>query len=207
MKLQQHKDSTQVQLYTSKKRGVTFAKVQPGQFYVCSNGTEITTVLGSCIAACIFDLKAGVGGLNHFMLPQDLNADYHKDSETVQPSSRFGENAMENMLKQLMLAGAQRKNLQAKVFGGAKVLDISSNIGQLNIAFADSYFKRENIRVVASDVGGNLPRKLIFEPRTGKVHVNRLRNAYFEHVANKERHYLDQLSETIKTTLGPNRDH
>ncbi|MCL4168067.1 UNVERIFIED_CONTAM: hypothetical protein GTU68_014826 [Idotea baltica] len=206
MKLAQHKDSTQVQLYTSTRRGVTFAKVQPGQFYVCSNGTEITTVLGSCIAACIYDLKAGVGGLNHFMLPQDLNADYHDGTVTPQPSSRFGENAMANMLKQLMLAGAQRKNLQAKVFGGAKVLDISSNIGQLNIAFADSYFKRENIPVIASDVGGNLPRKLIFEPRTGKVHVNRLRNAYFEHVASKERHYLNRLSKTIRSTLGSNRD-
>lgn len=207
MKTRANASSSEVMLYTSAKRGVVYAKVQPGQFYVCKNATEITTVLGSCISACIFDPKAGVGGLNHFMLPEEFSNLSSTKSDKSKPSNRFGEHAMDSLLNNLLAAGAQKVNLQAKVFGGAKVLDIKSNIGALNIQFAEEYLRTNQIAVVASDVGGKLPRKLIFEPTTGRVQVHRLRNAYFEHVASKERHYLDRLSQSVEPSQGTNRDH
>ncbi|MEO7338804.1 MAG: chemoreceptor glutamine deamidase CheD [Caldimonas sp.] len=140
-------------------------KVLPGEYFVATDDLLIMTTLGSCIAACLWDRHAGVGGLNHFMLP-DGNSD----------SGRYGSYAMELLINEMMKRGASRASLEAKVFGGGQVIAgmDSMNIGERNTAFVLDYLRTERIPVVSKDVLDVYPRKVCFLARSGKAMVKRL---------------------------------
>ncbi len=144
-------------------------KVLPGEYFVHGSGLVMTTTLGSCIAACLWDPRAGVGGMNHFMLPDGQN-----------DSGRYGAYAMELLINELMKLGAARDRLQAKLFGGAQVIDgmRTLNIGERNTAFAVAYLEAERIPLVSNDVRGPHPRKVCFVPASGKAMVKRLPAAH-----------------------------
>src|SRR5262245_50800724 len=145
-------------------------KILPGEYYVTRNDEAITTVLGSCVSACIRDPAAGVGGMNHFMLPED-NAvhDPKTPGAPVVLSTRYGSHAMESLINDLLKLGARRGRLQIKVFGGGRVLASMTDIGARNIEFVMSYLDLERLPIEARDVGGELPRKIIYFPVDGKV--------------------------------------
>ena len=143
-------------------------KLLPGEFYVSGEDIVLTTVLGSCVAACIRDPRLGIGGMNHFMLP---------DGELGGGSSaRYGSFAMEVLINELLKAGACRSGLEAKVFGGGAVLRsfTDSHVGQRNAQFVLDYLKAERIPVLAQDLGDTCPRKVFFLPTEGRVMVRRL---------------------------------
>ena len=144
-------------------------KVLPGEYYVTSDDMVIMTVLGSCIAACIWDPKVRVGGMNHFMLP-DGGGD---------TSGRYGSYAMELLINEMLKRGASRNTLEAKVFGGGAVLAgmTSLNVGERNTTFVMDYLKTERIPVVSKDVLDVYPRKVCFFPHSGKAMVKRLATA------------------------------
>ena len=121
------------------------------------------TTLGSCIAACLWDRQAKVGGLNHFLLPEG-------------DGGRYGSFAMEQLINELMKRGATRPGLEAKVFGGAQVIAgmDSMNVGARNTQFVLDYLKTERIQVISKDVLDIHPRKVCFVPATGKALVKRL---------------------------------
>ncbi len=146
-------------------------KVLPGEYFVHGRGLVMTTTLGSCVAACLWDHHAGVGGMNHFMLP-----DGHNDS------GRYGAYAMELLINELMKLGATRARLEAKLFGGAQVIDgmRTLNIGERNTAFAVAYLEAERIPLVSNDVRGPHPRKVCFVPASGKAMVKRLPLAHLD---------------------------
>lgn len=146
------------------------AKVLPGEFYVTDEEEGITTTLGSCVAACIRDPRTGIGGLNHFMLP-DNDA-----SDPLAGSARYGTHAMEMLINSLIKLGCRRSNLEAKVFGGGSVIAnfSHSQVGERNAAFVLEFLKREHIPVSAKDLGDVHPRKVYYFPKTGKVMVKRL---------------------------------
>jgi chemotaxis protein CheD len=129
---------------------------------------EIVTILGSCVAVCLFDAARGIGGLNHFMLPVD--------NSTV--SARYAGHAFDLLLKQLLALGANRVRLEAKIFGGASLLNegvVSENdLGARNIAAARSRLAQECIPIVAEDVGGRHGRKLIFVTATGDAQIRQV---------------------------------
>jgi chemotaxis receptor (MCP) glutamine deamidase CheD len=110
----------------------------------------LVTVLGSCVAACIRDPKTGIGGMNHFMLPEG-GGDQH---DMLSSSARYGGYAMEVLVNQLVKLGASRNRLEAKVFGGAAVLRgfTTVNVGEMNSEFVLDYLRTERIRVVAEDL-------------------------------------------------------
>ena len=139
-------------------------KVLPGERFVSRLDLVITTVLGSCIAACIWDDKARVGGMNHFMLP---------DGDRADGAGRYGSYAMELLISELLGTGARRKDMQAKVFGGAQVIAglATMNVGERNTRFVLDYLGAERIPVVAQDVLGIHPRKVCFFPVSGKAMV------------------------------------
>ncbi len=140
-------------------------KVLPGEYFVDNEDILIMTTLGSCIAACLWDPKARIGGLNHFMLPGGTG-----------DSGRYGSFAMELLINQLLKRGATRGNLEAKVFGGGRViagLD-TQNIGARNTQFVLDYLKTERIPVLSKDVMDIYPRKVCFLPASGKAMVKRL---------------------------------
>ncbi|WP_425100024.1 chemotaxis protein CheD [Tropicibacter sp. S64] len=131
--------------------------------YVISNdpSTILTTVLGSCIAVCLFDATAKVGGMNHFLLPEGEGSDAG--------NVRYGANAMELLINGLLKKSAERHRLEAKIFGGAKMMGNLRNIGASNAAFAHQFLKDEGIRCLAESTGGTSARRIRFWPTTGLV--------------------------------------
>lgn len=128
----------------------------------------VRTVLGSCIAVCLRDPLARVGGANHFMLPVGMDGDN---------SARFGVHAMELLINDCMKMGAERARLEAKVFGGAHVLrmrESDGNVPQSNIRFAEEFLGTENIPVIARDLGGYAAREIYFFTDTGRLLLRRL---------------------------------
>lgn len=121
----------------------------------------LSTVLGSCISACLFDPVAAIGGMNHFLLPNG--------SGTEAGHIRFGVNAMEKLINELLQSGATKQRLQAKLFGGACMSVTLNDIGQQNIAFAHSFLADEGINIASESLGGVLARRVIFRPVTGQV--------------------------------------
>ncbi|HEY8023007.1 MAG TPA: chemoreceptor glutamine deamidase CheD [Burkholderiaceae bacterium] len=167
------------------------AKILPGEYYFTAKDMLIVTVLGSCVAACIRDRITGVGGMNHFMLP-----DGGGDADSpVSASMRYGTYAMEILINDLLKAGARRENLEAKVFGGGNVLRgfIAINVGERNAQFVRDYLKAENIRITAEDLNDVHPRKVYFFPRTGKVLVKKLKQMNNNTLVNREQDYASRL--------------
>jgi chemotaxis protein CheD len=157
-------------------------KILPGEYFVHREDLLITTTLGSCIAACLWDRNARVGGMNHFMLP-DGNGAGGADG------GRYGSFAMELLINELLKLGAQRGALEAKVFGGGQVISgmHSINVGERNTRFVLDYLKTEHITVVSKDVLDIYPRKVCFLPASGKAMVKRLASANTEMLQAQER--------------------
>ena len=133
-----------------------------GEYAVSDDSSAvITTLLGSCVSACLWDDKAGVGGLNHIVLP-DGGAD------TVQ-TAYLGVNAMELLINDLGKIGAQRSRLKAKLFGGARMIAGLSDVGARNARFVEEFLERENIPVLSQSLGGTSARKIQFWPTTGRA--------------------------------------
>ena len=150
--------------------GSWMVKVFPGEFYLTGKADEgIVTVLGSCVSACIRDPIAGIGGMNHFMLPQHESGSWGG----VSASTRFGNFAMEKLINELIKAGGARERMEIKVFGGGNVTDTSNAIGTENSQFVLRYLAAEGLRCAAQDLGGPYPRRIHYYPATGKV-VRRL---------------------------------
>ncbi|WP_144632441.1 chemoreceptor glutamine deamidase CheD [Bordetella genomosp. 13] len=147
-------------------------KILPNEYYVTTSDEDLmlSTVLGSCVAACLRDPVTGVGGMNHFMLPEG------DASSPASATMRYGSFAMEVLINELIKAGAARERLEAKVFGGGAVLSAMQqmNIGERNGQFVLSYLKTEGIPVLAQDLGDVHARRINFFPREGRVMVRRM---------------------------------
>jgi len=170
------------------------AKILPGEYFFTNKDMLIVTVLGSCVAACIRDRLSGVGGMNHFMLP-DAGAD--ADSP-VSASMRYGTYAMEVLINDLLKAGAKRENLEAKVFGGGNVVRgfVAINVGERNAQFVRQFLKAENIKIVAEDLNDIHPRKVYYFPRTGKVLVKKLKELNNNTLVNRDQDYANRLQKS-----------
>lgn len=168
------------------------AKILPGEYYVTARDMLLVTVLGSCVAACIRDPKSGIGGMNHFMLPES-GGDAH---DVLSSSARYGGYAMEVLLNQLVKLGASRARLEAKVFGGASVLRgfTTVQVGEMNSEFVLDYLRTERIRVIAEDLKGLYPRKVYFFPASGRVMVRRLKSVHNNTIIERERDYGRRLT-------------
>ena len=167
------------------------AKILPGEYYYTGKNMLIVTVLGSCVSACIRDRVTGLGGMNHFMLP-DGGGDA---GSPVSASMRYGTFAMEILINDLLKAGARRENLEAKVFGGGAVLRgfTAMNVGERNAAFVLQFLKTERIPVLAEDLNDIHPRKVYFFPKTGKVLVKKLMQTQNDTLAKRELDYAKRL--------------
>lgn len=133
-----------------------------GEYHVSSTpDLSITTLLGSCVAACINDPVAGVGGMNHFLLPGE---------DTSSPQvARQGVHLMELLINGLLKQGASRTRLEAKLFGGARTMSGLGDYGTANAKFAQDFLKREGIPIVGGSLGGETGRRIQFWPATGRV--------------------------------------
>ncbi|MEJ6003610.1 chemoreceptor glutamine deamidase CheD [Paucibacter soli] len=140
-------------------------KVLPGEYFVDNEDLLVMTTLGSCIAACLWDRHAQIGGMNHFMLPEGTG-----------DSGRYGSFAMELLINEMMKRGASKSRMEAKIFGGGAVISGMNtiNVGERNTNFVLDYLKTERIPIVSKDVMDIYPRKVCFLPHSGKAMVKRL---------------------------------
>ena len=171
-------------------------KVLPGEYFVSNESMVIMTVLGSCIAACLWDSRMQVGGMNHFMLP---------DGDATDVSGRYGSYAMELLINEMLKLGARRETMQAKIFGGAQVMHnfTTMNVGERNTQFVVSYLRTERIPIVSEDVLDIYPRKVVFFPATGKAMVKRLAHAHPDVLAQEKR---GSAATVVQTTAGGSVD-
>jgi chemotaxis protein CheD len=177
------------------------ARILPGQYYVTLADELIDTVLGSCVAACIRDPIAGVGGMNHFMLPESANDTNNSWLHPTQGlATRYGSFAMESLVNELQKHGAERARLEVKLFGGGKILDSTIDVGARNAQFAREFVRLEGFTIAAEDLGDIFPRKVIYDPQTGRVRVKRLNSIERARVVGAERSY----AATVATTSSGN---
>ena len=121
----------------------------------------LTTLLGSCVAACLWDPEEKVGGMNHLLLPPENSAGFEFQSQNV--------NLMELLINGLLRRGAQRDRLKVKLFGGSSMIDGLSNVGKKNSDFAREFFESESIEVISESLGGTHSRRVQFWPINGRA--------------------------------------
>lgn len=169
-------------------------KILPGEYYATTDDTLIVTVLGSCVSVCLRDQKLKIGGMNHFLLPSDDAANISSVSE----SARYGVYAMELLINQMLKLGANKDNLEAKVFGGGNVLrglNLNS-VGERNAEFILEYLKSEHIPILATDLLDQYPRKVYFFPETGKVLVRKIKSLHNTTIIDRESEYRMRIRQT-----------
>ncbi len=187
--------------YWDKLHNSFAAKILPGEYYVTMKDEVVTTVLGSCVSACIRDKVFGIGGMNHFMLPHTKeDIAFHVDAGPSTTASRYGSYAMEMLINDILKHGGRRENLEVKIFGGGKILKNMSNVGFRNIQFVEEYIALEAIPLLAEDTGDVYPRKVVFHPHSGKVKVKKLRSLHNDTLIKREEEY--QHSIDIKPETG-----
>lgn len=159
-----------------------------GEYFATQNGEVLYTIVGSCIATCIYDSERKVGGMNHFLLPGMVHPDEMLSSDV----GRYGMFAMELLIGELIKLGARRNTLKAKLFGGGKVLTFRKDDGDVtasNIRFARKFLELEGIPTVNEDVGGNKGRKIMFYTDTNRVLLKRFAVGREQKAMEQERSY------------------
>jgi chemotaxis protein CheD len=179
--------------YWDPRRKIPAAKILPGEYYVTKNNEIITTVLGSCVSVCMYDLIAGVGGMNHFMLPISDGQGWGGDNDLVSTANRYGNFAMGHMLNEILKNGGTKKNIEVKMFGGGRIISTMPHIGEMNIKFVRVYLENEGLRLAGEDVGSIYPRKIVYYPATGRVLVKKLKQVRNNIIIERENRYRSDI--------------
>ncbi len=178
--------------YWDQKHQVYAARIQPGEYYVSHSSELISTVLGSCIAACIRDPQIGIGGMNHFMLPGDSGPNTGAGA-CLSTAARYGNYAMEHLINTILANGGRRERLEIKLFGGGRMLHSMADIGNRNIRFIHDYLRTETLPVCAENLGGVHPRKVLYFPVSGRVLVRKLPLSYESTICERELQYQHSI--------------
>jgi chemotaxis protein CheD len=175
-------------------QNVDVVRILAGECYVTHCHEMITTVLGSCVSACIRDTVTGIGGMNHFMLPAEkAERNGNATAHGLGADAAYGSYAMERLINSVLKYGGRRENLEVKIFGGGRIMGGMADVGLQNIRFVRAYLRTEDLKVVAEDVGGDYPRRMAYFPATGKVLLKKLRNVRNETIVQQESAYLADL--------------
>jgi chemotaxis protein CheD len=148
--------------------------LKQGELAIVSGDTKVFTILGSCVAVVLWDEQTKIGGVNHYLLPNWNNKGA--------PDVRYGDVAVTELHDKTILSGAVKRRMVAKIYGGASLLNLESatfNIGQRNINIAKEKLKELNIQIIEEQIGGTTGRKILFDPQTGYVKVDLIRNINF----------------------------
>ncbi len=165
-----------------------------GEYEASKSPLIIHTILGSCVAVCLYDDINRIGGMNHILLPGKTKLHEYNSS------TRYGINAMELLINSIMKLGGERKLLKAKIFGGAHIIptiSIENSIGRRNSEFVINFLKEERIRLISKDVGGNETRKVMFHTDTGEVFLKRIPNTIAEKYAAKEKQKIKRVEREL----------
>ncbi|KAA0677379.1 chemotaxis protein [Roseomonas genomospecies 6] len=178
--------------YLDREFGAYVVPVVLGHHRISSRGDDmLVTTLGSCVAACINDPVARVGGMNHFLLPGSPSG-----GDGFGVATRYGSVAMERLINDLLERGARRERMEVKLFGAARVIDTSLDVGAANAAFALEYVRREGLALAVQDLGGDKGRRVHFFPATGRAFRRLLRPETERETVHQEMDYLQALKRT-----------
>jgi chemotaxis protein CheD len=170
-----------------------FITVKPGEYYVSRDDVVISTLLGSCVSACLYDPAVKVIGMNHFLLSNRRYA--RKMPYYVTEAGRYGVHSMEVLINEMMKMGARRNHLRAKAFGGASLLHSSEDkenfacVGSVNARFIRAFLVHEGIPLISSDLGGDKGRVIRFHARDYSVYVRKIRKTVNPQLGLKEKRY------------------
>jgi chemotaxis protein CheD len=191
-------DFQHINHYWDNNMGSVIAKILPGEFYMTRDNVAIATTLGSCVSACIWDEVAGIGGMNHFMLPlteKEVHEVNWGARGMASDATRYGNFAMEHLINMILKNGGRKMNLRAKIFGGGKVLKKMTDVGERNIEFVMNYLKIEGIPIISSHLGSIYPRKILFEPSTGKAFVKCIESLHNDTIVQRENAYENRIKD------------
>lgn len=188
-----------VRRYYDQNLEKTIVKLMTGDCYVTSEPNEmLVTILGSCISACMRDPVAGIGGMNHFLLPGKNTENISKGDPEY--STRFGAFAMEELINKILKLGGKKERLEVKLFGGGNVIDNSAMIGTKNTTFAKQFLQNEGLKITSEDVGGDYPRRIHYFPDTGKLMMRKLKRRDDLRIVEEEKRYEDKLVHKTEKT-------
>jgi len=184
-----------VNRFWNRQLDMEMVKILPGEYYVTSIDEVISTVLGSCISVCICDKKLGIGGMNHFMLPENKNGnrDEWQDMQTGR-ATRYGVDAMEHLVNDILKNGGRKNHFDIKVCGGGRMMENMSDVGKSNIQFIHDYLKKEGYKVTSEDTGDIYPRKVRYFPKTGQLQVKKLQSLHNDTIYKRENDYQSNLA-------------
>ncbi len=181
------------------KLGKNLNIIYPGEYYVTGKDELIGTLLGSCVSVVLHDPVNKIGGMNHFMLPGKINKiDIFSDD-----NARYGISAINKIVSEVVIKGASRKNLTAKIFGGGNIIKFLNMSGKKslipsdNVRVAKLFMEIEDIPIVASDVGDNYTRKIIFDVDSGKVYLRKIQGGVVNEILSLRDE--DELIHNIET--------
>lgn len=182
--------------YWDKENEIVTAKLLPGEYYVTTEHEMITTVLGSCVSACIWDSVTGIGGMNHFMLPETTRSRLDSRGEAIVGTAmRYGNYAMEHLINTILHYGGKRNHLEVKLFGGGKIIATLGDVGLRNINFVLNYVDLEALKLTAHDLGDIYPRKVNFFPKSGRVRMKKIKDLHNDTIMLREKQYGSQIKD------------
>lgn len=167
------------------------ASILPGEYFVSKEPMVVYTVLGSCISACIRDPLVGVGGMNHFMLPEPKDTAHDSWGE----STRYGSFAMESLINEILKRGGHRSRLEIKLFGAGKIYEGNIDVGANNAKWVLQYLKSEGLVVVKTDLGDVFPRKVYYQTDSGKVLLKRIERVKNQTIFERENQYAEKIQQ------------
>ncbi|TKB91999.1 MAG: chemoreceptor glutamine deamidase CheD [Nitrospira sp.] len=167
------------------------AAILPGEYFVSNAPMVVYTVLGSCISACIRDPIAGVGGMNHFMLPEPKAAAHDSWGE----STRYGSYAMEMLINEILKRGGLKSRLEIKLFGAGKMYEGKIDVGANNAKWVIGYLKSEGLATVKTDLGDVFPRKVYYFTDSGRVLMKKIERVKNRTILDREQDYAEKIKQ------------
>jgi len=178
-------------IYSNMHGSVKMVKIVAGEYYVSTSENEVlTTILGSCVSACIRDPYARVGGMNHFLLPgEDYLLNNHMDKGT-----RYGAFAMETLINAILAEGGRKERFEVKVFGGSNITNNSNKIGSKNTNFIRNFLHQEGLQIVSENLEGDQARCIHYYPVSGEVMMRKTKNDEEVVLIMEEKSYKNKIN-------------
>jgi len=170
------------------------ASILPGEFFVSPDPMIVYTVLGSCISACIRDPVAGIGGMNHFMLPEPKE----KAHDTWGESTRYGSYAMESLINEILKQGGVKSRLEVKLFGAGKIYEGNIDVGARNADWVMSYLRVEGLLPAKTDLGDVFARKIYYFTESGRVLMKKIERIKNRTIFDRENQYAATIAKIEK---------
>ena len=177
-------DSAHINRYYDPRNQTFAAKLLPGEYYVTQHDELLVTVVSSCVVLCLYDPVKGIGAMMHFGVPPGV--------DDVPREGSYGYDTIQLLIDSLLIRGASKEMLEARLFGGAVAWDMEESISQRGVRFVRRCLAKLGMTLSLEDVGGTLPRKVYFSPRSGVFYIKWL-HTFTETVRNRDEHYFERL--------------